>query len=68
MAQTYRIEILDDRGQWVPAPGDATGWTHDEAVAALPGLAEVLTHDYPESPITVDSLRIVREDDDQEVW
>jgi hypothetical protein len=67
MTQTYRIEIRDDRGQWVPAPGDATGWTLRAARAALPGLAETLTHDYPESPTTVDGLRIIRESDDQEV-
>lgn len=58
---TYCIEILDDTGTWVLAPGDATGWTREEAEAALPGLAAALAHDYPEDPTTVDDLRIVAE-------
>lgn len=34
---TYRIEAHDDRQGWVPAPGDATGWTLDGARAAIAG-------------------------------
>lgn len=58
---TYRIEIRDDQGRWVPAPGDATGWTLRAARRAAKALRLTLTHDYPDQPTTLDDLRIVDE-------
>jgi len=31
---TYRIEVRDE-GRWIPAPGDAEGWTFEAAEAAV---------------------------------
>lgn len=54
--QTYRIEIRD-AGQWVPAPGEATGWTLAEARRAVSaGLRGM-----DDTPIAADDVRIVDE-------
>ena len=54
--QTYRIEIRDE-GYWIHAPGEATGWTIEEARRAI------ASHMYglDGTPIPADEVRIVDE-------
>jgi hypothetical protein len=53
---TYRIEVKIN-GRWEPAPGEATGWTKDEALRAV--LAGIPTMDG--SPADWEDVRIVKE-------
>jgi len=53
---TYRIEVRED-GRWIPAPGEATGWTLEEAKRAASGQMYGLDG----TPIPSDQVRIVCE-------
>lgn len=60
MTDTYRIEILDDTGRWVAAPGEAGGYTATEVEQAIDHLRTTLAHDYPDQPDT--EIRACKED------